>query len=39
MRFWETKFEKGKYVTRLLGLRVWKSPEPALSVQASLLRR
>lgn len=39
MRFWETKYEKGKYVTRLLGLRVWKSPEPALSVQASLLRR
>ena len=39
MRLWETKFEKGKYVTRVLGLRVWKRPEPALSVQASLLRR
>ena len=39
MRFLETKFEKGKYVTRLLGLRVRKSSEPALSVQASLLRR
>ena len=39
MRFLETKFERGKYVTRLLGLRVWKSPEPELSVQASLLRR
>ena len=39
MRFWETKFEKGKYVTRILGVRVRKSPEPALSVQASLLRR
>ena len=39
MKFIETKFEKGKYVTRLLGLRVWKSPEPTLSVQASLLRR
>ena len=39
MRFLETKFEKGKYVTRLFGLRVRKSPEPALSVQASLLRR
>lgn len=34
-----TKYEKGKYVTRLFGMRVWKRAEPALSVQASLLRR
>jgi len=39
MRLLETKFEKGKYVTRLFGVRVWKRPEPALSAQAALLRR
>ncbi len=33
-------YEKGRLVTRLCGLRVWRSgDEPALSVQAQLLRR
>lgn len=39
MRILETKFEKGKYVTRLFGIRVAKRPEPSLSPQAALLRR
>ncbi len=40
MKFLETKFEKGRYVTRLLGMKIRKSAaEPELSLQASLLRR
>ena len=39
MKLLETKFEKGKYVTRLCGLRIWKRPEAQLSEQAALLRR
>ena len=39
MKLFETKFEKGKYVTRLCGIRVWKRPEPGLSIQSGLLRR
>ena len=40
MKFLETKFEKGRYVTRLLGMKIRKSAaEPELSLQTSLLRR
>ena len=39
MKFLETKFEKGKYVTRLCGLRIFKRPEASLSEQSELLRR
>ena len=39
MRLLETKFEKGKYVTRLCGVRIWKRPERQLSEQSELLRR
>ena len=40
MSILEQKYEKGRLVTRLCGLRVWRSAtEPALSVQAQLLRR
>lgn len=39
MKFLETKFEKGKYVTRLLGVRIRKRPEAQLSEQSELLRR
>ena len=39
MKFLETKFEKGKYVTRLCGLRILKRPEASLSEQSELLRR
>lgn len=39
MRVLETRFEKGKYVTRLFGVRIRKRAEPSLSVQAALLRR
>ena len=39
MKFLETRLEKGKSVTRLFGIRIRKSAEPGLSVQASLLRR
>ena len=39
MKFLETKFEKGKYVTRLLGVRIRKRPEAHLSEQSELLRR
>lgn len=39
MRALTTKREKGRLVTRLFGVKVWKSGEPALSTQSSLLRR
>lgn len=39
MKLLQTRFEKGKYVTRLCGVRIWKRPEEELSEQASLLRR
>ena len=39
MRVWQTKLEKGKYVTRFCGVRIWKRPEAALCEQAALLRR
>ena len=39
MKLLETKFEKGKYVTRLCGIRIWKRPEAQLSEQSALLRR
>ncbi len=39
MKLWQTKMEKGKYVTRLCGIRIWKRPEAQLSEQAALLRR
>ena len=39
MKLLETKFEKGKYVTRLCGIRIWKRPEEQLSEQSALLRR
>ena len=39
MKLLETKFEKGKYVTRLCGVRIWKRPEAQLSEQSALLRR
>ena len=39
MRLWQSKLEKGKHVTRLFGIRIWKRPEAPLSEQATLLRR
>ena len=39
MKLFEQKLEKGKYVTRLCGIRIWKRPEAQLSEQAALLRR
>lgn len=39
MKLLQTRLEKGKYVTRLLGIRILKRPEPSLSVQSALLRR
>ena len=40
MKLLETRFEKGRYVTRLFGIKIRKSAaEPDLSLQASLLRR
>ena len=40
MKLFEQKVEKGRLVTRLCGVRVWRSAkEPALSIQAQLLRR
>ncbi len=39
MKVLQTRVEKGKYVTRLCGIRIWKRRETALSEQAALLRR
>ncbi len=39
MKLLQTRLEKGRYVTRLLGVRILKRPEPSLSVQSALLRR
>ena len=40
MSLFSRKYEKGRLVTRLCGVRVWRSAEePALSLQAQLLRR
>ena len=40
MKLFEQKVEKGRLVTRLCGVRVWRSArEPDLSEQAQLLRR
>ena len=39
MKFLETRMEHGKYVTRLLGIRIRKRPEAQLSEQSALLRR
>ena len=40
MSLFEQRYEKGRVVTRLCGVRVWRSAtEPPLSMQAALLRR
>jgi len=39
MKLLQTRIEKGKFVTRLCGVRIWKRAEARLSEQSALLRR
>lgn len=39
MKLLQTRIEKGKFVTRLCGVRIWKRREAQLSEQSALLRR